>query len=105
MTFFKKFENELNLIGTELPDIEKFNLNNATWLSGIGSGAWFKIENKLNDNYYKIVRYCYKGNKDFEAIFTVNKSCFDDKQEHQFLHPTNCKEIVVKQNNKVYIFK
>lgn len=105
ITFFNKFENELDLIGTELPDIEKFNLNNATWLSGIGSGAWFKIENKLNDNYYKIVRYCHKGNKDFEAIFTVNKLCFNHQKEHLFVHPTNCKEIIVKQNDKIYTFK
>ena len=104
-TFFNKFENELNLIGTELPDKDQFYLDNATWLSGIGSGAWFKIEKKLNDNFYKIVRYCYKGNKDFEAIFSVNKSCFNHKEEHQFLHPSNCKEVIVKQNNKTYTFK
>ena len=39
----------MNLIGTELPDKKKFNLNNGTWLSGIGSGAWFKIENQLSE--------------------------------------------------------
>lgn len=105
MTFFNKFESKLNLIGTELPDNEKFNLKNATWLPGIGSGAWFKIENKLNEKIYKIVRYSYIGEKDFEAIFTVNRRCFNHQKEHQFVHPTNCKEIVVKQNNKIYIFK
>ena len=105
MTFFTRFDNELNLIGTELPDKEKFNLKNATWLSGIGSGAWFKIENKLNEKNYKIVRYSYTGDKDFEALFTVNKSCFNHQKEHQFVHPTNCKEIFIKQNNIIYTFK
>lgn len=100
--FFNKFENELNLIGTEFPDKKKFNLSNGTWLSGIGSGAWFKIENQLNERFYKIVRYCSLGNKDFEAIFTVNKTCFNHLEEHQFVHPTNCKEVIVKQNNKIY---
>lgn len=104
-TFFKKLENNLNLIGTELPDKEKFNLNNATWLSGIGSGAWFKIENQIDTNFYKIVRYCSLGNKNFEAIFSVNKTCFNHKKKHEFIHPTNCKEVFIKQNNKVYIFK
>jgi hypothetical protein len=104
-TFFNRLDNNLNLIGTELPDKEKFNLKNATWLSGIGSGAWFKIEYQIDTKFYKIVRFCYQGNKDFEAIFTVNKSCFNHLLEHEFLHPTNCKEILVKQNNKIYTFK
>lgn len=102
ITFFKKFEYELNLIGTELPDKENFYLTNGTWLSGIGSGAWFKIENQIDTNFYKIVRYCSLGNKDFEAVFAVNKTCFNHHEEHQILHPTNCKEVLVKQNNKIY---
>ena len=102
ITFFKKFESELNLIGTELPNKEKFNLSDGTWLSGIGSGAWFKIENQIDANFYKIVRYCSLGNKNFEAVFTVNKTCFNHKEEHQILHPTNCKEVLVKQNEKLY---
>lgn len=102
ITFFNKFENELNLIGTELPDKKKFSLSNGTWLSGIGGGAWFKIENQLNEKFYKIVRYSYIGYKDFEAIFTINKICFDYQKEHQIVHPTNCKEVIIKQNNKIY---
>jgi hypothetical protein len=102
ITFFRKFESELNLIGTELPDEENFNLSKGTWLSGIGSGAWFEIENKIDADFYKIVRYCSLGNKDFEAIFSVNKTCFNHQEDHQFVHPSNCKEVLIKQNNKVY---
>lgn len=102
--FFKKFDNQLDLIGTELPDIETFNLPKGTWLSGIGSGAWFHIDEKLEDSNYKISRYTQVGKKDFEGCFTVDNSSFDIEINHTFLHPSNCIEIHIKQNDKEFIF-
>ena len=103
--FFKKFDSELNLIGTELPDIEIFNLTNGTWLTGIGSGAWFKVEEKIDTLKYKISRYTISGEKDFEGVFITEKSDFNLSQNHEFTHPTNCKEMYIKQNNQEFVFR
>lgn len=103
--FFNKFDVEPNLIGTELPDENKFSLKTGTWLSGIGSGAWFNIEEKTNNNTYKIARYSLNGEKDFECNFTINDCSFNVQKKHCFIHPTNCNEIYIKQNKQQYIFK
>jgi hypothetical protein len=101
-SFFNKFKGKPNLIGTELPNKKAFELKNGTWLGGIGSGAWFKVEEQIEEETYKISRYNPEGLKDFEANFIIDKTCFNLQKEHHFLHPTNCKEAIVHQNNKVY---
>ena len=100
--FLNKFNEEPNLKGTENPNLEVFNLENGTWLGGIGSGAWFKIEEGIDTKTYKIARYTSEGKKDFEGLFIINDLSFESRKEHQFLHPTNCLEAFVKQNNKIY---
>jgi hypothetical protein len=104
-TFFNKFANQLNLRGTELPDIKTFNLENGTWLPGIGSGAWFKIEEYLNTSGYRISRYNKEGNKDFESFFDTHNRSFNFNQNYKFIHPTSCKEIHIEQNEQKFIFK
>tara|TARA_R110001606_G_scaffold78220_1_gene180886 strand:- start:11423 stop:12436 length:1014 start_codon:yes stop_codon:yes gene_type:complete len=103
--FFKKIDIPLNLIGTELPDVKTFNLPKGTWLSGIGSGAWFHIDEKLEDSHYKISRYTKLGEKDFEGCFTTDDSSFNLDLNYTFLHPSNCQEMYIKQNDKNFIFK
>lgn len=104
--FFKTFGTyEPNLIGTELPDTKKFNLSNGTWLPGIGSGAWFMVEEKIDAIRYKISRYTISGEKDFEGIFIADNSSFNLKQNHDFMHPTNCREMYITQNNQAFIFE
>lgn len=104
--FFKTFGTyEPNLIGTELPDTKKFNLSNGTWLPGIGSGAWFMVEEKVDAIRYKISRYTISGEKDFEGIFIADNSSFNLKQNHDFMHPTNCREMYITQNNQAFIFE
>lgn len=104
--FFKTFGTyEPNLIGTELPDTKKFNLSNGTWLPGIGSGAWFMVEEKIDATRYKISRYTISGEKDFEGIFIADNSSFNLKQNHDFMHPTNCREMYITQNNQAFIFE
>ncbi|QTE22682.1 DUF6695 family protein [Polaribacter cellanae] len=100
-SFFNKFNNEPNLKGTEEPNLAVFNLENGTWLGGIGSGAWFKIEEKIADKKYKIARYTSEGIKDFENIFRIDNTLFNHKKEYKFIHPTNCTEIFIEQNNHI----
>lgn len=101
--FFKKIDKELNLIGTELPNKELFNLENATWLGGIGSGAWFKIEAKKEVNLYQIARYTVKGVKDFEGVFKIKDYSFNVDEPYEFVHPTNCVEVYIEQNTKEFV--
>ncbi|GAB7257330.1 DUF6695 family protein [Polaribacter sp. OB-PA-B3] len=103
-SFFKKFNGEPNLKGTEKPNLDVFNLINGTWLGGIGSGAWFKIEEKIDNQTYKIARYDALGNKDFESYFWLNDPEFNYLKKYIFIHPTNCKEVYIQQNNSKFTF-
>ena len=104
-SFFNKFDLQPNLIGTEKPNKEIFNLENATWISGIGSGAWFKIEEHLNNLNYRVSRYTVDGIKDFESDFIIDNDSFNLKEDYAFIHPTNCNEVFVLQNGKNYYLK
>ncbi|QNM86825.1 hypothetical protein H9W90_06865 [Polaribacter pectinis] len=104
-SFLNKFDNVPNLNGTENPNLEVFNLVNGTWLGGIGSGAWFKIEEKTASKTYKVVRYSPDGKKDFEGLFEVSVSNFNHLEEYQFMHPTNCLEVFIYQNGQIYSLK
>lgn len=101
--FLNKFDRELNLLGTELPNKTLFDLENGTWLGGIGSGAWFRIENKVSERF-QIARYAHDGTLEFEGDFKVNDNSFAFCKTYQFVHPTNCKEAFVVQENKTFLF-
>ena len=104
-SFLTKFDTEPNLIGTELPDLNAFSLKNGTWLGGIGSGAWFTIEKQIDEKTYSIARYDSNGIKEFESEFVINNPSFNSNKKHHFVHPTNCREMYVVQNEKDYILK
>tara|TARA_R110002049_G_scaffold25194_8_gene88608 strand:+ start:11244 stop:12236 length:993 start_codon:yes stop_codon:yes gene_type:complete len=103
-SFLNKFEGEPNLIGTEKPNLKVFKLENGTWLGGIGSGAWFKIEDKIDLGAYKISRYNSDGIKDFEGLFYAEKTNFNHLETYNFIHPTSCKEVYIQQNKQTYTF-
>ena len=84
---------------------ELFFPERATWLGGIGSGAWFQIVKKECQDTYKIARYSASGQKDFEGIFRFDEEGFDPTQEYQFVHPTNCLEAFVHQKGKKFSLK
>tara|TARA_B100000787_G_scaffold4691_1_gene3529 strand:- start:273 stop:1280 length:1008 start_codon:yes stop_codon:yes gene_type:complete len=102
LTFFTKLEGEPNLKGTEIPDLDVFELINGTWLGGIGSGAWFHLEEKVTAKTYKISRYTSKGIKDFEGLFTLKETDFNPLEAYKFVHPTNCVQAHIQQNNKLF---
>ncbi|WP_439131628.1 DUF6695 family protein [Polaribacter sp.] len=104
-SFFNTFDTTLNLIGTELPNAEKFELKKGSWLGGIGSGAWFAIENQVDETTYLISRYDVNGNKDFEGRFKLDNIRFQVNDTFAFIHPTNVLEVYIIQNNNTFIFK
>lgn len=103
-SFFKKFDYEPNLLGTEKPNSEVFELKNGTWLGGIGSGAWFVIEKKITEKQYKISRFNHKGIKDFTGVFKTKTTDFKIEEKHFFIHPSNCNEVFIKQHNCTFLF-
>ncbi len=104
-SFFNTFDTALNLIGTELPNTEKFKPKKGSWLGGIGSGAWFVIENQVDDATYLISRYDVNGNKEFEGNFMVDDIHFNITNTFTFIHPTNVLEVYIIQNKSAFIFK
>lgn len=103
--FLNRHRIEPKLEGNELPNLKKFHLKTGTWLGGIGSGAWFNIEELIDHNRFKFARYKSNGEKDFEGYFISHDLHFNHKMEHQFIHPSNCDEIYIKQNNSICYFK
>ena len=103
-SFLNKFEGEPNLKGTEQPNLDVFELRKGTWLGGIGSGAWFKLEEKIDTSTYKIARYNSEGKKDFEGLFLIDKTDFNHLDKHQFTHPTSCREVYIQQKNSTFSF-
>lgn len=101
--FFKRLKTEPNLIGTELPNKKVFDLKDGTWLGGIGSGAWFKIENKISENTFTILRFNAEGENDFKGNFKTSNSDFDISKAYKFIHPTSCKQAFIEQNKKIFI--
>jgi hypothetical protein len=102
--FLQTYDNLPNLIGTEKPDLQAFNLKNGTWLGGIGSGAWFNISKQISENTFEIERYTAKGLLDFKGTFETTSSYFTLDQKYTFLHPTNCNEAFVKQGKQTFTF-
>ena len=101
-SFFNKIKGEPNLVGTEIADLASFKLENGTWLGGIGSGAWFIIDEKKDNTTYKIARFTSKGKKDFEGLFCISDTDFKHSEKHQFIHPTNCREVFIDQKEKTF---
>ncbi|MGY6649610.1 DUF6695 family protein [Wenyingzhuangia sp. IMCC45574] len=101
--FLNKFDDTLNTIGTEKPNTDKFYLENATWLGGIGSGAWFQLSHE--SDHYQITRYTSCGKQDFKGVFACLDATFDIKKPYDFVHPTNCKEAFIVQNQKEFLFR
>jgi hypothetical protein len=100
--FVNNFGDILDIKGTEVPDLDIFELKKATWLGGIGSGAWFKIEDKIDNETYKISRHTPKGEKDFEGLFSLKAPDFNPLEDYEFIYPTNCQEVYIEQNTKTF---
>lgn len=100
--FLKKIDRKPDLIGTELPDLEKYQSNKGTWLGGIGSGAWFIIEKQIKRSEYLIKRQSVCGSEEFENIYFLENDQLDLDKSFRFLYPSNYQEITIQQDNKIF---
>jgi hypothetical protein len=104
--FFNDVPQEVNEFGTVLPDENKIQPINAQWLGGIGSGAWFELKKVegYKDDEYRVVRRNVDGFIDVDAVFLIDKTCFDINKKFSFLHGSNGNVCLVEQNNNLYQF-
>ncbi len=99
-------ENITNYFDKNIPEIKNNHvvnpsgvMNNAHFLSGIGSSAYFVLNDHEKENVYEIRRYTEYGEEDFRGFFEV-KGAFAISQEYAFVYDSNCKYCHVQQNGK-----
>ncbi len=98
-------KHEPNLKGNLEPKPIRSLAENAQWLSGVGSGAWFEIEKLPAITYcYRIRRISPYGDIDVDGIFKVNNPAFDLQQPYEFIHDSNCSYCNILQNDTVFYF-
>jgi hypothetical protein len=91
-----------DLIGNIEPKQVVGIAEHAQWLEGIGAGAWFELyetENILEFSYKRISPH---GNIDVNALYRINESGFNYREDYKFVHYSNCKFFHVEQNGSVY---
>lgn len=94
-----------NFVGTLKPKPVEGISNQAQWLEGIASGAWFElfaIENDMQN--YRIRRVSPYGNIDVDGVFAVNDTTFDASKSYAFIHDSNCLYCTILQGEKKYTF-
>ncbi|MEN8826177.1 MAG: DUF6695 family protein [Wenyingzhuangia sp.] len=101
----KEFSNEVCPIGTELPNRSVFNPKDATWLGGIGSGAWFSLSPTKIEGRHIISRFTDRGYKDFEGFFKSSIPGFNPEEPHEFVYPTNCSVAYIIQDTNIYVYR
>ncbi|GGX21818.1 DUF6695 family protein [Aquimarina muelleri] len=98
-------ENLTNYFDKNIPETKKDiikkqqkKIEKSSFLSGTGSSAYFKLEESLKKNVFKITRFTEYGEEDFKGLFAAKESEFDPKQEYNFIYDSNCFYCHVEQN-------
>ncbi|KAA1245607.1 DUF6695 family protein [Aquimarina sp. RZ0] len=80
------------------------HLENACFLSGIGSSAYFTIKKNATDtSLFEIRRYTEYGDEDFVGLFRA-MSMFDISKEYKFVYDSHCRYCHVRQFGKIIKF-
>lgn len=83
----------------ELPDF----LQEADFLSGTGSGAYFLLRTTSEESVFEISRYTEFGKEDFRGLFETT-SDFDPTAKYQFVYDSHCKYCHLSQKGMVMKF-
>ena len=103
--FLTKVSQELNFVGSILPDTNKYISENGQWLGGVGSGAWFELKEKCRESkLYNIQRRSQNGEIDSAGDFITFEKDFSFQKEFEFQYGSNSKKCILKQGDKVYTF-
>ena len=93
-----------SLEGNVLPKEHYEKSENAQWLSGTGTGAWFELYDLGSKSEYRFRRISPYGNIDCNGIYKVNNDSFDINLDYQFVHYSNCAFFHIKQSSTQYRF-
>jgi len=76
---------------------------NAQWLSGEGAGSWYSFEH-INTSLY-VNRYSPEGETECLGLFKAKENYKLTKLDNlQITYPSNCAEVSLKENDRVYKF-
>ncbi len=96
-------ENITNYFDKKIPDLDRrskevlpASVQQADFLTGIGSCAYFKLEDSSKEGLYTITRYTEQGICDFKGLFKP-KNAFNPKGEYHFVYDSNCKYCHIEQ--------
>ena len=102
--FLNKVDQSVDERGTVLPPQDVI-VEKSTWLGGIGSGAWFKIVEKISDIEYRIARFDKKGEQDLDGVYKVNNPDFSLCKDYSFVYPSTCEVCKIEQAGTVFVFE
>ena len=76
----------------------------AQWLEGIGSGAWFELYNTSVFDEYRFRRISPHGNIDVDGLYKVDNTSFNFSENYKFVHYSNCSFYHIEQQQAIYRF-
>ncbi|WP_299189421.1 DUF6695 family protein [uncultured Aquimarina sp.] len=97
--FDKKTPNLIQKNKSILPDF----LEQACFLTGIGSGAYFVMKESSESSFFEIRRYTELGQEDFRGLFEP-RSMFIYSKNYKFVFDSHCKYCHIEQEGKVIRF-
>ncbi len=91
-----------NIPETNVHDKGKVNVSieNAHFLHGIGSSAYFTLHESCEENVFVVKRYTECGKQDFSGSFIALSDGFDSAKKYKFVYDSNCKYCHVEQDGK-----
>ncbi len=93
-------------IGTYIEPTKPNNVpNEAQWLAGTGTGAWFYLEPTHEPDKYRICRFSPKGILECDRILQhEGAELFVASQDYQFTYLSHCQKCTVLQNGIRHLF-
>ena len=100
-----KVSQVLRFDGTVLPDTSIFAPSKGQWLGGIGSGAWFVLEETKDSYVLQLNRLNLYGALQSRTFVSTSDADFCIRQPYTILHGTTDAVLFVSQKNKSYSFE
>ena len=100
-------ENLLNFLDKKIPNhilykkknIIPESMKGACFLEGVGSSAYFKINQQTDSGKFEMSRFTEEGVEDFRGIFSTNKN-FNISKPYSFTYDSNCAYCHIEQDGQ-----
>ncbi len=100
-------ENLTNYFDKKIPAVKEKKKNvvpallkNAHFLFGIGSSAYFMLNESLDSGLFEIRRFTEDGEEDFKGIFEVKDGFFNSTEAYSFVYDSHCKYCHIEQHGE-----